>query len=231
MDAASAHITSLDQLDAMLANGHISEEDYAVLRQAVVRPPSNRIPAQESARRPRWGKSWKNRQVGGVCGGIAEAMEIDAWTLRLVFVAAMLFTGGSAILVYILLYFVLPWKEDEEHLVWRFPAGLAIALLVLWPTYLMILGSQISSLSRILNSRGQQIPAAISWLIQTQDRLLTMNGIIIQTGVLLVVLFLYMLSPPDGKVRKIITWAVCGVLIIPIVTILGAYWSEIGRNL
>lgn len=48
-----------------------------------------------------------DRVFGGVCGGIAEYLEWDKRMLRILTVAAVLFTGFPA-LVYVVLYFAMP---------------------------------------------------------------------------------------------------------------------------
>lgn len=237
MDAASAHITSLDQLDAMLSSGRISEEDYAVLRQAVVGPPSTRIPTPESApvplpaRRPRWGKSWKNRQVGGVCGGIAEAMEINAWTLRLVFLVALLFTGGSALFVYILLYFVLPWKEDEAHLVWRFPAGFVFTAFVLWMLF-MAASVRFAPPFRLNPIMLRlHLPVGFGWVSNAYQFLFSGAGIVSQLIVFAFAFLIYAMAPPHGTARKATAWIVCGGLVLACMMVALLYWSGAGRSL
>lgn len=55
----------------------------------------------------------KNRVIGGVAGGIADFFDIDPVIIRLLFVLAILF-GGSGVLIYIVLWIVLP--ENEEQL-------------------------------------------------------------------------------------------------------------------
>ncbi len=57
-------------------------------------------------------RSRKNRQLGGVCGGIAEYFEIDPVIVRLIAVA-LFFVGGSAILAYIIALIVIPYEPLE----------------------------------------------------------------------------------------------------------------------
>ena len=60
--------TSLEQLDAMLADGRVTQSDYDTLKSALTGAPAQR-PGGVAGGRPRLTKSWTNRQVGGVCGG------------------------------------------------------------------------------------------------------------------------------------------------------------------
>ena len=79
----------------------------------------------EPAPPERWGKSWTNRQLGGVCGGIAERAGINPWTVRVIFILACFVSAGAAILIYLALYFTLPWNEEDRI----FPPGPSIPTL------------------------------------------------------------------------------------------------------
>jgi len=52
-------------------------------------------------------RSKKQRMIAGVCGGLAEYFEIDATWVRLIFILFLLL-GGSAILVYLVMWLVVP---------------------------------------------------------------------------------------------------------------------------
>jgi len=62
-----------------------------------------------------WRRS-RNKVIAGVCGGIAEKMNIDPVVVRLIFVILLVF-GGGGLLAYIILWIVLP----EEP--WMPPQG------------------------------------------------------------------------------------------------------------
>jgi phage shock protein C len=53
-------------------------------------------------------RSRTNRMIFGVCGGIAEFFAIDPTIVRLVFVAGALLGFGSFILIYLVMFFVVP---------------------------------------------------------------------------------------------------------------------------
>ena len=53
-------------------------------------------------------RSTANRVIGGVCGGIAEYLQVDATLVRVFFVIAAFLTAGLAILGYIVLLFLMP---------------------------------------------------------------------------------------------------------------------------
>ena len=52
-----------------------------------------------------------NKKLMGICGGIAETYDIDPMVVRLVTVLLGLITGGGAVLVYIIAWFVLKEKS------------------------------------------------------------------------------------------------------------------------
>jgi phage shock protein C len=53
-------------------------------------------------------RSRTNRMIFGVCGGIAEFFAIDPTIVRLVFVVGALLGFGSFILIYLVMFFVVP---------------------------------------------------------------------------------------------------------------------------
>ncbi|KKP69362.1 hypothetical protein A2X44_04385 [candidate division CPR3 bacterium GWF2_35_18] len=52
-------------------------------------------------------RSEKDKMIGGVCGGIAEYFNIDSSIVRLIF-ALIVLAGGAGVLVYIILWVILP---------------------------------------------------------------------------------------------------------------------------
>lgn len=53
-------------------------------------------------------RSQRDKRIFGLCGGIGEAFNIDPTILRVVFVAAAIFSGGTAILLYMVASLVIP---------------------------------------------------------------------------------------------------------------------------
>ena len=58
-------------------------------------------------------RSRRDRQMAGVCGGLAEYFNIDATIIRLLFVV-FTFVGGPGLLAYIVLAIVVP-EEPVVH--------------------------------------------------------------------------------------------------------------------
>lgn len=54
-------------------------------------------------------RSYTDKMLGGVCGGLGEYFDIDPVIIRVLFFVAVLF-GGGGILAYIILWIVIPQK-------------------------------------------------------------------------------------------------------------------------
>lgn len=54
-------------------------------------------------------------KIAGVAAGLAEYFDMDVTLTRLLFVAAVLLTGGAAIIIYIIFAFVLPVKGRGKN--------------------------------------------------------------------------------------------------------------------
>lgn len=54
-------------------------------------------------------RSRKDKMIAGVCGGLADYFKIDPSVIRIIFVVFLLF-GGSALLVYLVMWAVIPFK-------------------------------------------------------------------------------------------------------------------------
>lgn len=55
-------------------------------------------------------QSIKDKMIAGVCGGLAEYFGVDSTWIRLIFLLCLLL-GGSALLVYIVMWIVIPLKR------------------------------------------------------------------------------------------------------------------------
>ena len=60
-------------------------------------------------------RSVKQRMIGGVAGGLAEYFDIDTVIVRLVFVIVAI-AGGGGVLVYIILWIVLPENTAQKYI-------------------------------------------------------------------------------------------------------------------
>ena len=59
-------------------------------------------------------RSRKHRVIAGVCGGIAEYFEVDATLVRLVTLAASVFSAGIVLGAYIVAWLILPDADSGE---------------------------------------------------------------------------------------------------------------------
>ena len=58
-------------------------------------------------------RSVTDRRIAGVCGGIAEYLNIDPLVVRLIFVALLLFGIAPIILIYLIMWVVVPDNPAE----------------------------------------------------------------------------------------------------------------------
>lgn len=63
--------------------------------------------------RARLERSNSNRVIGGVCGGLAQYLALDAWIVRIFFVLLAL-GDGIGIFLYLLLWIIMPRADQPE---------------------------------------------------------------------------------------------------------------------
>lgn len=63
---------------------------------------------------PRLYRSSHDRILGGVAGGLGEYFQIDPTLVRIIFILLALFAGGFGVLLYFILWFVLPSENDMQ---------------------------------------------------------------------------------------------------------------------
>jgi phage shock protein C len=73
---------------------------------------STATPGPSSPTLPRLTRSRTQRKIAGVAGGLAEHTGVDAVVWRVAFLALTI-CGGSGILVYALLWLLMPAGEDQ----------------------------------------------------------------------------------------------------------------------
>lgn len=52
-------------------------------------------------------RSRTERMIGGVCGGLADHFQVDPTWIRLIFIL-FFFLGGSALFLYLIMWFIVP---------------------------------------------------------------------------------------------------------------------------
>jgi phage shock protein PspC (stress-responsive transcriptional regulator) len=53
-------------------------------------------------------RSRNDRQIGGVCGGLAEYFKLDSTIVRLIFAIGFLLLGTTPLWIYLVLWLVIP---------------------------------------------------------------------------------------------------------------------------
>ena len=61
-----------------------------------------------------WHRSSRDRMVAGVCSGLAQQFGVPAAVLRLAFVLMTFFSVGVGILIYLVLWIVMPSDEGSD---------------------------------------------------------------------------------------------------------------------
>ena len=60
--------------------------------------------------------SHQNKMLTGVCGGLSESFGINAMIIRLIFIVTLFF-GGTGIIVYLILFAILPKNQQEKDII------------------------------------------------------------------------------------------------------------------
>jgi phage shock protein C len=72
----------------------------------------------ESFRRQGLTRPRDTRLLAGVCAGLARRIGIDPWPARILFVLLALVTHASLVLVYVILWILMPADETSPATVW-----------------------------------------------------------------------------------------------------------------
>ncbi len=60
-----------------------------------------------------WQRSRRGKKIAGVCAGLADEFGVSVTILRLAFVLSMLIGGGVGLIVYVVLWVVMPLRPDD----------------------------------------------------------------------------------------------------------------------
>ncbi len=61
-----------------------------------------------------WARSRRDKMIAGVCGGLAEQFGVSVTALRLAFVILTLLGAGWGVIVYVVLWIVMPFREAAD---------------------------------------------------------------------------------------------------------------------
>ena len=98
-----------------MATENIHPEDVKIIENEIVvttRSNDNAQPADETRR-----MLFRNpidKRLGGVCGGIGDYLDIDPVLIRLAWILSVFLTGGITLLVYAVMWLMLPLGTPEE---------------------------------------------------------------------------------------------------------------------
>jgi phage shock protein PspC (stress-responsive transcriptional regulator) len=66
-----------------------------------------------------WYRSREHKRIAGVCAGLAEEFGVSVTMLRLAFLLGTLFSGGTGVVVYLVLWVVMPYRPPNTD--WTSP--------------------------------------------------------------------------------------------------------------
>lgn len=103
----------LENLEQMHKRGALSDAEFTQAKTLLLKgtpvAPLSRVSALNGLHR-----SSTDRWIGGVCGGLGDFSGLDAWLWRLAF-ALMVLLGGTGVLVYVLMWILVPLEPGPYH--------------------------------------------------------------------------------------------------------------------
>ena len=60
-------------------------------------------------------RSATDKKIAGVCGGLAEYLEIDATVIRLIFLVMLVFGIAPIVLVYLIMWIIMPEPPEPQN--------------------------------------------------------------------------------------------------------------------
>lgn len=78
-------------------------------------------------------RSFSDRVLGGVCGGLASVLPLNAWWFRALFIVLAVITTGAFAALYLLLWWIIPQESPLTRSrggAWRLLLTIVLALLV-----------------------------------------------------------------------------------------------------
>jgi phage shock protein C len=95
------------RLGELRTKGLLTEDEFQRAKARLLGGAPMDAPAPAAAAVNRLRRSRSDRWLGGVCAGIATAIGVESWVMRLLAVILALF-GGTGVLLYILLWILVP---------------------------------------------------------------------------------------------------------------------------
>lgn len=109
----------LQKLQTLREQGVLTEEEFAQAKKRVLDGIGTEAPKQEAPRQTsspnalqQLKRSYYDKWIGGVCGGLAESTGVPSWAWRILFVLTVLL-NGLGLLVYLLLWIFVPLQTNR----------------------------------------------------------------------------------------------------------------------
>ncbi len=103
-------------------------------------------------------RSFSERVLGGVCGGLAASLHVNVWLVRVIFIVLALASGGAFVAAYLMLWWITP---QQSAIVKQRGLPLAFAVLIL-------------------------VGAALLWILNLTGQLTTADGVSLYLPILAV---------------------------------------------
>jgi phage shock protein PspC (stress-responsive transcriptional regulator) len=98
-------------------------------------------------------RSFTDRVLGGVCGGLARVLPVNVWVIRFAFILLSVVTLGAVALLYLALWLAIPMESPSG----RSRGGAALLVFALVLTVLTLAGWVISSAGGLRGPSGQPL--------------------------------------------------------------------------
>ncbi len=98
-------------------------------------------------------RSFTDRVLGGVCGGLGGLLKVNAWWFRAAFVALSIVTSGAFVLLYLALWLAIP----QESLVGRQRGGSTFLLVTIILTVAILIGWFLSLSGGLRTTSGESL--------------------------------------------------------------------------
>jgi phage shock protein PspC (stress-responsive transcriptional regulator) len=98
-------------------------------------------------------RSFTNRILGGVCGGLAASLRLNVWILRALFVVLTFLSMGTVGLLYIVLWWIIPPESPSQ------PSRIGFSPLAFFAVLLAFILTGIALFARgsFITSDGQEL--------------------------------------------------------------------------
>ncbi len=107
----------LQKLQTLREQGALTEDEFVLAKKRLLdgSESAGPQPATPSALK-NFTRSMRDKWIGGVCGGLAEATQVPSWAWRILFVLTLLLNGLGAV-VYLLMWIFVPGGSHEPRVV------------------------------------------------------------------------------------------------------------------